>query len=501
MDEMKNNEFETTTSVEPAAPVTLNQPAAGPVTPTPEKKPNNSVKIIIPIIALVLLVTILLVVAFATGTLGGGSGKKEIAEAIAATFTQSGDALKDVWDFDEYKEMFKDKQMSVSADLVVLDDLDMQVEYNIDDTVSSLYMGAGLYGIDAIEALFYTDEKEFSFSFPDVMDYVFYVDRATLEEDIWNLVDEGIIDEEIAENLIILNQSEQELNGAEGDVEQGGKDILEAVKSIYQKAEVKKIDGKTLEVDGEDVNCKGYAVIVTPKQIAEFFIAYKKVYEENEGFQNYFNQILAMQGGYDSVDELLEYIDPAKELQNLADEASEKIKEDIEICFYLHDGLIARISYEKDRDNYFEWNIKGGNFPLENTNLTLMVDGYEIYAARNGDKRKGLYTANYTLGLDYETLYLDIEYDTGNGDLEVEAYDYYDEIFFNGNLYKSVPGSELEIEIYGVEIDYEEILYGDLVISNECGEIVRPEGDDFNLLEMTEDEYYDILGEIIYSMY
>ena len=158
---------------------------------------------------------------------------------------------------DEYKEMFKDKQMSVSADLVVLDDLDMQVEYNIDDTVSSLYMGAGLYGIDAIEALFYTDEKEFSFSFPDVMDYVFYVDRATLEEDIWNLVDEGIIDEEIAENLIILNQSEQELNGAEGDVEQGGKDILEAVKSIYQKAEVKKIDGKTLEVDGEDVNCKG----------------------------------------------------------------------------------------------------------------------------------------------------------------------------------------------------------------------------------------------------
>lgn len=78
MDEMKNNEFETTTSVEPAAPVTLNQPAAGPVTPTPEKKPNNSVKIIIPIIALVLLVAILLVVAFATGTLGGGSGKRKL---------------------------------------------------------------------------------------------------------------------------------------------------------------------------------------------------------------------------------------------------------------------------------------------------------------------------------------------------------------------------------------------------------------------------------------
>ncbi len=501
MDGMKNNEFENTTSVEAPVPAAISQPAAGTTAPAPEKKPNNAVKIIIPIAALVLLVAILLGVAFATGTLGKGSGKKEIAEAVAATFTKSGEAIKDVWEFDECKEMFKDKQMSVSADFTVLDDLDMQVLYNIDDTVSSLYMGASLYGSDLIKAFFYADEEEFSFSLPDMTDYAFYVDRTTLEEDIWNLVDEGIIEEEIAENLIILNQSEQELTGTDKDVEQGSKDILEALKDIYQKTEVKKIDSKTLEVDGEDVNCKGYAVIITPEQIAEFFIAYKEVYEENEGFRNYFNQVLAMQEGYNSAEELLEYMDPAEELQNLADEVVEEITEDIEVCFYLYDGLVARISYEEDRDNYFEWNIKGGNFPLENTNLTLMADGYEIYVARSGDKRKGLYTANYTLGLDYETLYLDIEYDTGNGDLEMEAYDYYDEIFFSGNLYKPGSGNALEVEIYSVEIDYEEILYGDLVISNECGEIVRPEGDDFNLMEMTEDEYYDILSEIIYSMY
>lgn len=501
MDGMNNNEIESTTSIEPAAPVVVNQSATGSTAPAPEKKPNNAVKIIIPIAALVLLVAILLGVALATGKLGGGSGKKEVAEAMSATFTQSGDALKDIWDFEEYKEMFKDKQMSFSADLTVLDDLDMQVLYNIDDTVSSLYMGASLYGTDFIEALFYADEKEFNFGLPGLIDYAFYVDRTTLEDDIWNLVDEGIIQEEDAENLIILNQSGQELTNTDNDLEQGGKDILEALKAIYQKSEVKKIDSKTLEIDGEDVNCKGYVVMITPKQIADFFIAYKEVYEENEAFRNYFNQILAMQEGYNSAEELLEHMDPAEELQNLADEAVQEIKEDIEICVYLHDGLIARISYEEDRDNYFEWNIKGGNFPLENTNITLMIDGYEIYVSRTGDEKKGLYSANYTIGLDYETFYLDIEYDTGNGDLEIEAYDYYDEIFFSGNLYKSVPGSELEIEIYSVEIDYEEVLYGDIVVSNECGEIVRPEGEEFNLLEMTEDEYYDILSEIIYSMY
>ena len=154
MDGMKNNEFENTTSVEAPVPAAISQPAAGTTAPAPEKKPNNAVKIIIPIAALVLLVAILLGVAFATGTLGKGSGKKEIAEAIAATFTKSGEAIKDVWEFDEYKEMFKDKQMSVSADFTVLDDLDMQVLYNIDDTVSSLYMGASLYGSDLIKAFF-----------------------------------------------------------------------------------------------------------------------------------------------------------------------------------------------------------------------------------------------------------------------------------------------------------------------------------------------------------
>lgn len=483
MDEMRNNEFENAAA------------------PAPEKKPNNAIKIIIPIVVLIVLVAILLGVAFATGKLGGGNGKKEIAEAMAATFTQTGDALKEVWDFNEYKDMFKDKQMSVDAALTVLDDLDLQLLYNADDTVGSLYMGASLYGSDFIEAVFYADDEEFSFGLPTLIDYAFYVDRTTLEDDIWNLVDEGIIQAEAAENLIILNQSEQELTGADEDLEQGSRDIFDAAKDIYQKAEVKKTDSKTLEVNGEDRSCKGYVVIITPRQISDFLIAYKEIYEENEGFRNYFNQLFAMQAGYDSAEDLLKDMNPAEELQNLADEALEEIKENIEIYVYLYDGLVARISYEEDRDNYFEWNIKGGNFPLENTNLTLMVDGIEIYLSRFGDKRKDIYTANYTLGLDYETLYLDMEYDMGNGDLEIEAYDYYDEFLFSGNLYKSVPGSELEIEIYSMEYGYEEILYGDIIISNECGDIVRPEGDEFNLMNMTEDEYYDILSEIIYGLY
>lgn len=464
------------------------------------KTTRNGIKIMIPVAVLIVLVVILVGVAFATGNLGGGNGKKEIAEAMAATFTQSGDAVKDAWELDEYKDMFEDKQMCFDAVLTVLGDLDLDLIYNRDDAVSSLYVGVGLYG-DTIEAILYADEEEFSFGVPDLINYAFYVDRAKLEDDIWNLVDEGIIQAETAENFIILNQSEQNLNGTEGDIEQGSLEILKAAKDLYQNAEVKKIDSKTLEVNGEDKNCKGYVVIITPQQISDFLIAYKEVYEENEAFRNYLNQAIALEEGYDSAEELLEHIDPAKKIQELADEALEEIEEDIELCFYLCDGIVAQISYEEDRDNYFEWNIRGGNFPLENTDITLMIDGYENYISRSGSMKKGVYTANYEIDIDYETFYLDIEYNTGNGDLDVEAYDYYSELIFSGNIYKSIPGSELEIDIYSLKIDYEEVLYGDIIISNQCGKIEKPRGDRFNLLEMTEDDYYNILGEIIYGLY
>ena len=471
------------------------------VTPIPEKKSNNAVKIVIPVAVLMILVIILVGVAFATGNLGGGNGKKEIAEAMAATFTQSGDAMKDAWELDEYKDMFEDKQMYFDAVLTVLDDLDLDLIYNRDDAVSSLYVGASLYGGDTIDAILYADEEEFSFGIPDLIGYAFYVDRTRLEDDIWNLVDEGIIQAEAAENIIILNQSEQSFNGSEDDVKQGSLDVLNAAKELYQKAEVKKIDSKKLEINGEDKNCKGYAVIITPRQISDFLIAYKEVYEENEAFRNYFNQVMALEEGYNSAEELLEYIDPAEKIQELADEALEEITEDIELCFYLCDGIVARISYEEDRDNYFEWNIRGGSFPLENTDITLMIDGYENYISRSGSMKKGVYTANYEIDIDYETFYLDIEYNTGNGDLDIEAYDYYSEWIFSGNIYKSIPGSELEIDIYSLKVDYEEVLYGDIIISNQCGKIEKPKGNRFNLLEMTEDDYYDILAEIIYGLY
>ncbi len=464
----------------------------------PVKATNNAIKFIIPIAVLVVLVLMLVGVAIATGKLGG-NGKKKVADALAATFKESGEALGGVWETDEYKGMFEDKQMSINADLMLSEDVGLEMQYNMDDKISGLCVDVSYFGSSMLNAILYMDEEELSLGVPYYTDYVFYVNRTTLEEDIQNLVDEGMLDEETAEALIILNQGGQDLDDKEEGIKQGGQDILDAVKKIYRDMEIEKADSKMLEVNGEDRNCKGYIITVTGRQISDFFVAYKEVYEENEAFRNYFNQLVAMELGYSSAEEFLEYMDPYEEFQNLADDAAESESE-VELAFYLYDGVIAQVYAQMDEDNYLEWNIKGGNFPLENMQLIFVADGYENTFTRSGSIEEDSYYAEYALDADGEELYFDVNYDKNTGDFYVNVYDDYSDFALSGNIDKSIPGSELIIEIESLEVDYEEVLSGDIIISNECGNIEKPEGEELDVMKLTEDDWYDIMEEILYNM-
>lgn len=465
-----------------------------------EKKSDNAIKFIIPIAVLIVLVLILVGVAAATGKLGGGNAKKKVADAITETFHRSSEKMKDSWGLDEYIDMFEDRQMSIEADLAVAGDGGLQMQYNMDDKIKSVYMDVSYWGTSIVQAVLYVDDEELSLGLPDLTDYVFFINRVTLEDDIQTLIDEGMLDEDTAEAFVTLNKETQDLEGKNEEIKQGAYDILNALKDIYYKAETKKADSKTLEINGENQNCKGYVTMITGQQISEFFLAYKEVYEENEAFCDYFNQLAASETGYISVEEFLADVNPADEFQNLADEAAES-KDDYEIYFYLNEGVVAQIYCEIDEDNYLEWNIKGGNFPLENTEIVFVADGNENTFVRSGSIEDGVYRADYAFDILDEELNFEVEYNKNSGDIAVEIYDYYSDLTFNGNIDRSIPGSELKIEIDSVEMDQEEILYGDITISNECGEIEKPEGEKLDVMELTEDDWYDIIEEIIYGMY
>ena len=190
-------------------------------------------------------------------------------------------------------------------------------------------------------------------------------------------------------------------------------------------------------------------------------------------------------------------------------EAFEELEEacaemgNLQVYCYVYNEVLAQVSLES-KEVCVEWNICGGNFPLENTDFTMKYDSEELafVIERSGYSEGTDYQVQYRIRVDGEELVMEAKYDKDSGDFQfaMEEEDYLS-LLTKGNIDRSVPGSEYFITIDTFKVDGEEIFYGDITVSNECGEIEVPEGDLRNALKMTEDDWYEILYEIAYSLY
>ena len=70
-----------------------------------------------------------------------------------------------------------------------------------------------------------------------------------------------------------------------------------------------------------------------------------------------------------------------------------------------------------------------------------------------------------------------------------------------GEIEKTVPGSELTLRIDTFEMNGTEFLAGDITFSDEVGEIAKPEGEKRNIMRMTQGDWYGILMEIAGNLY
>ena len=70
-----------------------------------------------------------------------------------------------------------------------------------------------------------------------------------------------------------------------------------------------------------------------------------------------------------------------------------------------------------------------------------------------------------------------------------------------GEIERTVPGSELTLSIDTFEMNDTELLAGDITFSDEAGEITKPEGERRNIMRMTQADWYKILFEIAGNLY
>lgn len=466
-----------------------------------EKKSGSAAKVIVPAVVGIVLAAILLIVAVATGNLGGNP-KKTLAKAMDKTFTLSGDAIQDAWQMDGYTDMFENEQMHVDADIDLSGLGNIAIQFDKDKEQCGLLMGIGYYGVSLLEANLYMDAEEMRLEIPEWLDYVLYLDLATYDEDIETFIKNYDIDDELADELRVLGEELKAMNRADDGKDAGEDESLneafeqleDAVLEMTAGVEVAKTDSKKLTVNGRERNCKGYVAALDESKTVGFIQRYKEIYESSEALQDYFAQMMASAAGTaGEYDLMLEAFD-------IMEDAVAKAG-DIQIYCYVYDGVLAQVSFENEGLS-FEWNICGGNFPLENTDLTLAYDSEEIVLRRRGSLEGTEYEAEYQISVDGEELTLAAGIDKEDGDFRFELEEeYYFSMLLKGNIEKTVPGSEYVITIDTFKIDNEELLYGDVTVSNECGEIQVPDGDLRNVLKMTEDDWYDVLWELFYYLY
>lgn len=463
-----------------------------------EQKKKSPLKIIIPIVVVIAVLLIAALVFVFAGVFG--NKKKVLAEALSNTFKESGDYLAQTWAMEQYDGMFEDETMTVEMEFELPDGIGLDMTVQQDGKTLGMWGEGSLSGMALLEFEVYQDEKDILISLPGMLDYVFTIDRETLEDDIWNLVDMGMLDEEMAEEIIALNQGEMGTEGTSITDEEAEiilKEIVDAWKLLYDACEVKKIDAREVYVNGQDVQAKGYLVTAKVSDIADFFDTAIAAYENSEEMSIMLETMLISQGYGDYSLE-----DAYDELYASVDELREEAEEILEVEFYIHDGMVAEIySEDEDGETYFEWDIEGGNFPLENTTLFLGDDIDYIEISRTGSVEDGEYRAKYDIDDSYSVITMDFRYTQETGELSVEFLeDDYSMLFFAGSMEKQ-DDTTISFSIDSLEIEEEEIMSGDITISDDCGEIVKPEGEEKNLLLMDETEWEDIIWELAMSMY
>lgn len=467
--------------------------------------PNKGrLKIIIPVAIVAVLLVVLLGIAAVAGLFG--NKKKLLINAVANVFNQSAGAVGEVWAFDEYRDMFAGDKLSMEADFSLGEGVELAMDISKNEDISGASIDVGYYGSSLFQADLYADKEEILIGAPALTETVFYVDRENLDEDMEWFIKEYGLDDEVAGILRSYNEESRKNTEVYEELGQAVGKLTGAFAEMYDEMKVEKADSRNLKVDGEGRSCKGYTLTISDEQLIRLIDVAQETYESNEAFQLYVDSLLAASYGYVSPEEFrrdYEY-DLGELLSDLGDTIVEEQRE-VVITFYVYRKNLAYLKAEFWEGISVEWNVYGGNFPLENTKL-VMTDGYEtnVYS-REGSLEGNLYKAGYQMDYDGDTMEVSLEYDMEKGDLELKisaGYGLYTlDYLLEGEIDRTVPGSELTLSIDTFEMNDTELLAGDITFSDEAGEITKPEGERRNIMRMTQADWYKIAFEIAGNLY
>lgn len=463
-----------------------------------EPKKDNTAKIVVAVL-FVAIIVVIAIIAFLFFQ-GRKNSKELLKKAFTATFEESEEYLSNVWNLEQYEGMFAGTDYTMEADLDVTGGIDVNMlmqkkedTFGFDVDVRTMDITVGVQG--------YLDKQEIRVAIPGMLDYVFLINRETLSEDVWNLVDIGMLDEQTAEQIILVNEgwSENNVISAEA-VKMFGRAVQASWTELYNKSAIKKLkETKRLRINSGDRDCTGYHLAVTFGDAADLIEKIEALYTENGEFRAILEAGLMTQG-YSEGDLTDVYSEFNSELDGFLAYLRENIQETINLEIYLYDGRIAQV-YTEVNGVEVGWNVEGGNFPLENTSFIINDGGSELKLQRSGSMEDGEHQAKYIISNGYEEVGVDVRYTTETGKF---YYDFlengYSMLFTSGSL-KKADDSALELTIDAFNYKETSLFDGTITISDQSGEIERPEGVEKEVFFMNQADWENVIYEILIRFY
>ena len=394
--------------------------------------------------------------------------KSKIGKAVTKTFADAGYLAKDLgafnYDSGKYSTTVSGKYQKVEIGMgfsLNKDKMQMSASVKDKDVDLSAILELGKKAVKA--KLNGTDYKK-------VLVYDFLSD------------DKGDLADIVGEKN--LEQLDEALTAFADSLEKGktsSKKYEKVVSKWLNGLKIEKEDTKSIKVDGEKRDCKGYSVEITPDDIMELADSIIDLVEEDAAD-------LLEKMGYDDLDKLKD--DLEKELDDM---------EDIEIEFYLYKDMFAAIDivYEDD-ELYIEFN--GGDYRLQNV---------KVYDGKKSDDKVVLELKGKTSG-DKETMSVEVaealkaeySYDKKSGKFEVSVStfnkwygDYSEAFILKGTLECSkskVTLSIKDISVAGTSIPLDKL---EITISSK-DEMDAMKGTEFSIDKAEEDDLKDELMEL-----
>ena len=250
-------------------------------------------------------------------------------------------------------------------------------------------------------------------------------------------------------------------------------ELIEECKDHLRDLEVKKADSAEFEVNGKEVKCKGYTVIITEKDMKKLLDSYTKSMKNT--FEKSMGTIL--EAADMDIDDLMD------ETFGEAYDAIEDM-EDIEIDFYIYKNEIAAIEMEID-DEKLSVQFQGGDYRAQNILVSAAGSKVELTGEKKGNVEKA------TVKADKETIF-SYEFDSKKGDLLLTVSDGYDDYEIEGINVKS---EDDELVVSFDEIDLDGVLFDGSFTIKKDAKIKAMSGDEFILNEATEDELMETVQD------